>query len=238
MGEVVHGDYTHWANPQCLNSVTNYECYKSLYSSHVDKNYFEIAYSLNRQFGPAGLYRNLGLYNFADNHDVNRIASNLQNPAHLYPLYCLLFSIPGIPAIYYGSEWGLRGLRNHNDDSALRPQLDLAGMQDNAPHPALPDIIQKLAQIRKGSTALRHGDYSQLQVTDQQLAFARQCQNETVVVLVNAAAESASFDLPVGLADGTPMVDLLNNGEVFQTSKGKLRVETVHPHWARILTTG
>ena len=63
-----------------LDSVTNYECYKGLYSSLVERNYFEIAYALNRQFGPDGIYRGLPLYNFADNHDVNRVASSLRNP--------------------------------------------------------------------------------------------------------------------------------------------------------------
>ncbi len=51
MGEVVFGDYRHWVNGSMLDSVTNYECYKGLYSSHVDQNYFELAYALNRQFG-------------------------------------------------------------------------------------------------------------------------------------------------------------------------------------------
>ena len=88
MGEVVAGDYQKWLQQGGLDSVTNYEAYKGLYSSHVDKNYFEIAYSLNRQFGKDGLYRQIPLYNFADNHDVDRVASVLRNPDHLYPLYC------------------------------------------------------------------------------------------------------------------------------------------------------
>ena len=123
MGEVIHGDYNQWVNPQTLNSVTNYECYKGLYSSHVEKNFFEIAYSLSRQFGQEGIYRGKLLYNFVDNHDVNRLASNLTNPAHLYTTYCLLFTMPGIPSIYYGSEWGMEGIRTDKDDSALRPHL-------------------------------------------------------------------------------------------------------------------
>ncbi|HYW83395.1 MAG TPA: alpha-amylase family glycosyl hydrolase, partial [Spirochaetia bacterium] len=45
LGEVIHGDYGRWANPSTLDSVTNYECYKGLYSSHVDDNFFEIAYA-------------------------------------------------------------------------------------------------------------------------------------------------------------------------------------------------
>ncbi len=103
-GEIIHGDYRRWANPDMLDAVTNYEVCKGLHSSLNDRNYFEIACALNRQFGPNGLYRGLPLYNFADNHDVNRVASDLKHPDHLYPLYALLFSMPGVSSLYYGSE--------------------------------------------------------------------------------------------------------------------------------------
>ncbi|MFY0574859.1 alpha-amylase family glycosyl hydrolase [Cystobacter fuscus] len=109
LGEAIHGDYRRLGNPETLDSVTNYECYKGLYSSLNDRNYFEIAYSLQRQFGENGIYRDLLLYNFVDNHDVNRIASTLKDPAHLLPLHLMLFTIPGVPSIYYGSEWGQEG---------------------------------------------------------------------------------------------------------------------------------
>jgi glycosidase len=145
MGEVVLGDYRNWVSPTRLDSVTNYECFKGLYSSFTNKNFFEIAYSLNRQFGPDGIYRDLPLYSFADNHDVNRVASLLQNPAHLYPLYCLLFTMPGVPSIYYGSEWGLEGKRTAQEDSNLRPCLDLASLQNNSPQPDLPAAISRLS---------------------------------------------------------------------------------------------
>ena len=123
-GEVVHGDYRRWANPQTLDSVTNYECYKGLYSSLADRNYFEIAYGLNRQFGAGGMYRGLPLYNFVDNHDQDRVASHLPEPRLLYPLYLLLFTMPGVPSIYYGSEWGLTGRRLPGDDSPVRHAMD------------------------------------------------------------------------------------------------------------------
>ena len=235
MGEVIHGDYRRWANLETLHSVTNYEAYKGLYSSHVDKNYFEIAYTLNRQFGEAGLYRSLGLYNFADNHDVNRVASQLKNQAQLYPLYCLLFSMPGIPSIYYGSEWGLEGKRTSTSDAALRPHLDLDKIRQNSPNPNLPVVIRKLAQLRKESHALRYGDYHQLYVSHQQLAFARHAGGETMIVLLNAAETPARFDLPVTLADGLELEDMLNGGETFRVERGSLRVDPVHPYWARIL---
>ena len=122
LGEVIHGDYRRWIGPDQLDSVTNYELYKGLYSSHNDENYFELAHSLSRQFGPRGLYERLPLCTFVDNHDVDRIASRLREPAEIYPLHLLLFTIPGVPAIYYGSEWGIDGKKSAGDP-ALRPAL-------------------------------------------------------------------------------------------------------------------
>ena len=102
MGEIIHGDYNRWAeDPEMLDSrQQTYECYKGIYSSHNDKNYFEIAYSLNRQFGDGGIYKNIYTYNFVDNHDVNRLASVLRNPEHLENAYTLLFTMPGAPSVY------------------------------------------------------------------------------------------------------------------------------------------
>jgi cyclomaltodextrinase / maltogenic alpha-amylase / neopullulanase len=234
MGEVVHGDYRRWANPEMLDSVTNYEAYKGLYSSLVDRNYFEIAYALNRQFGPDGLYRGLPLYDFADNHDVDRVASRLKDPAHLYPLYCLLFGMPGVPSIYYGSEWGLTGRRLPGDDSSLRPCLDLETAAAAAPQPDLPRAIARLAAARRASPALQRGDYTQLHVSAEQLAFLRRTEGEAVVVAVNAAAGPARLALSVPVRAGRA-VDLLNPGESFPLRDGKLVVDPLPSCWGRVL---
>ncbi len=233
LGEVIHGDYRKWANPAMLDSVTNYECYKGLYSSHVDQNYFEIAYALNRQFGPGGLYRDLPLYAFADNHDVSRVASLLTNPAHLYPLYCLLFTMPGVPSIYYGSEWGLTGHKTPYSDWPLRPPLrpDSAA---TAPQPALAQTITRLAQIRKEIPALRYGDYTQLFVKPQQMAFARCLENHCARVMVNAADRPDQLELSLPYPAGR-WVDALNTGAEFTAVDGKLTIDEVPGCWGRIL---
>lgn len=233
VGEVVHGDYNLWANSEMLDATTNYECYKGLWSSHVDRNYFEIAYSLNRQFGENGLYKDLALYNFADNHDVNRVASSLTSPSHLYPLYCLLFSIPGIPAIYYGSEWAIRGERSNIDDYALRPCLDLAQLYTQKPD--LLQAIRRLANVRHNSTALQRGSYRQIVVQAEQLVFARQTATETVIVAVNASTQTAALDIALPELSGRQLTDLLNPGQTLQISaQGQARLE-IWPCWARIL---
>jgi len=221
MGEVVHGDYRRWAYPAGLSSTTNYVAYKGLWSSHNDQNYFELAYTLNRQFGPEGIYRGLALYTFADNHDVDRVASILKNPAHLYPLYVLLMTMPGVPSIYYGSEWGMEGRKGAATDAPLRPALDPATLPEQAPHPELHGLIKSLITIRSRFAAIRHSDYAQLHVAREQFAFIRRDPAGAIVVAVNAADRPAEIKVSIpDLANGQA-IDALNNGESFTIINGR-----------------
>jgi glycosidase len=151
MGEVVHGDYSKWANSETLHSATNYELYKSLYSSHNNSNLFELAHTLSREFADGGLHQGKLLYNFVDNHDQDRLASIVSNPGHLYTIHILLYCVPGLPSIYYGSEWGIKGKRENGSDAGVRPCIDLGAKrgEDN-----LESVISKLADIRKSIPAL------------------------------------------------------------------------------------
>lgn len=236
VGEIIHGDYRMWANPEMLDSVTNYECYKGLYSSHNDKNYFEIAYSFNRQFGSEyGLYQKLPLYAFADNHDVNRVASSLRNTAHLDTLYLLLMTMPGVPSVYYGSEWGMRGEKANGSDEPLRPRLTPDSGSMLGARPDLSQKIARLIQIRRNSDGLKYGDYQQLLVRHEQLAFLRRAPGEQVVVAVNASDHPSSIELPLSLNQGIA-VDLLNPGETFTIDNFRLTIPHLPPQWGRILS--
>ncbi len=236
MGEVVHGDYSRWANPGMLDSVTNYEGYKGLYSSLNDRNYFEIAYSLTRQFGKDGLYRGLPLYNFVDNHDVDRAASILRDPAQLFPLYCLLFTMPGVPSIYYGSEWGIHGRRTNHSDSALRPALQPGLFAGGENAQQLFAAIQRLARLRKGTPALKYGSYREQYINHEQLAFVRETDQQQVLVVVNASSQPSSLNLSVPWQGCSELVDLLNPLDRFPVREGKVEIDPVPPLWARVLS--
>jgi glycosidase len=228
MGEVVGGDYRNWARAGRLDSVTNYEMYKGLWSSFNDRNFFEIAWTLNRQFGTEGLYRHIDLYNFVDNHDVNRVASSLSNTAHLFPLYGLLCTVPGIPSIYYGSEFGIRGERSKDSDRALRPRWNgglwerssLAGTKGAASDgAALFRHIAALIRIRRENPALQRGAYRQLALFHEQFAFIREgAEFPSVVVAVNSAGGERSVTVSPGrprlAAPAKRWTDLLT-GETF-----------------------
>ncbi len=198
IGEILGGDYKQIVNPEMCNSATNYECCKGLWSSFNSMNLFEINHSLMRQFGqdPWCLYRGMHLLSFVDNHDITRVASILNNPSHLPLIYALMFGMPGIPCIYYGSEWGVRG-RKEDGDPCLRPAIAKPEWNE------LTDWIAKLSAAKKSSEALCYGDFRSVLLTNRQCIFERKSENERVLVAVNADAEpfTAHFDAGCGQAE-------------------------------------
>ena len=205
VGEILHGDYKTLVNDQMLHSCTNYECYKGLYSSFNSMNLFEINHSLLRQFGPEGwtLYKGLHLMTFLDNHDVSRVASILTNEKHLPLIYALAFGMPGIPCIYYGSEWGAKGNKS-DGDPALRPSFEEPVENE------LTEFVGKLSAAKKGSKALNYGGFRSVVLTNKQCIFERAVEGERVLVAINADSEpyTAHFDAGCGMA-----VDLITGRE-------------------------
>lgn len=198
LGEMLHGDYNQMVNDGMLHSATNYECYKGLYSSFNSMNMFEINHSLLRQFGPENwtLYKGKHLLSFVDNHDVSRIASTLTNENHLPLIYAMMFGMPGIPCIYYGSEWGAKADKREGDP-ALRACFE--SPQENE----LTDFISRLAKAKKESRALNYGDFRSVVLTNKQCIFERKWDGERVLVAINADSESytAHFDAGCGMAE-------------------------------------
>ncbi len=197
VGEMLHGDYNRLMNDSMLHSATNYECYKGLFSSFNSMNMFEIIHSLLRQFGPENwtLYRGKHLLCFVDNHDVSRIASNLTNEQHLPLIYALCFGMPGIPCVYYGSEWGAKANKSEGDP-ALRACFDAPVEND------LTAWISKLAAAKKASNALNYGDFRSVVLTNRQCIFERKTDTERVLVAINAdnVPYTAHFDAGCGTA--------------------------------------
>lgn len=231
LGEVIHGDYREWMEPGLLDMTTNYECYKGIYSSLNDNNFFEIAYSLNRLFGSEGIYRGYKLYNFIDNHDVNRIASQLKRKAHIYNALILLFTIPGYPSVYYGSEWQLEGERSGDSDRALRPELDRSAHPRGEEEKAVEDAVRKLIALRKECPALADGDYREIYKSHNQLVFLRKSGERETVCAVNSEDREVDLALPVG---GTGrFLDKLNN-TVLNVENGILNLH-LWSDWGAVL---
>lgn len=187
-GEALFGDYNPLMADGMLDSVTNYECYKGMYSSINSKNFFEISYSYNRQFGsePWCLYRGRHLLSFIDNHDVSRITDRLTSSENLRSAWGMLFAMPGIPCIYYGSEWGIRG-RKEDGDWALRPAIDAPEWNE------LTDFVKRLVEIRNTEKALSYGSYRNVQITNRQMLFERELNGERIYACFNLEGDPWTF---------------------------------------------
>ena len=217
MGEVIHGDYSRWVNGSTLHSVTNYALHKALYSGHNDHNYFEIAHTVK-------YLQNMGdldLYNFVDNHDVERIYTKLSNKAHFAPVHVLLYTLPGVPSIYYGSEFGIEGKKERTSDDSLRPALNLADYADAVEKNPCTALIAALGKVRQNTPALNYGSYAELMLTNRQYAFARDLDGVRVIVTVNNDDNVASMDLAAGNA--AEYVGTLT-GEKVSVENGRIHV--------------
>ena len=211
LGEVLHGEYGRMLAQKNIHSVTNYQCYKGLYSAFNSYNMFEIIHSLLRLFGPEDwtVARGAHLLSFVDNHDVTRVASILENPAHLPLIYAMTFGMPGIPCVYYGSEWGAKAQKSEGDP-ALRACFEQPVFNE------LSEWISKLAEAKKHSKALNYGGFRSVVLTNRQCIFERNCDGERVFVAINAdgAPYTAHFDAGCGRA-----VDLIS-GEMHDFGGG------------------
>ena len=223
MGEVIHGDYTRWVNEGTLHSVTNYVLHKALYSGHNDHNYFEIAHTVNRLNDMAGNKPNgLKLYNFVDNHDVERITTKLYNKAHYLPVHILLYTLPGVPSIYYGSEFGIEGRKEKYSDASLRPALKAEDYKDAVNENSYTKIIKSLGAIRKSAKMLGYGDYRQVVLTNRQYMFTRSFNGATAIIAVNNDDNSSTL-YGNGIQDGEYIGAL--SGKKYTVSGGNIAVE-------------
>ncbi len=219
MGEVIHGDYSRWANDGTLHSVTNYMLHKALYSGHNDHNYFEIAHTIKYVSDMTG--DRMRLYTFTDNHDVERIYTKLINKAHFVPVHILLYTLPGIPSIYYGSEFGIEGKKERYSDDSLRPELKYEDYKNSLKTNPCTKLIAALGRIRQSTPALVWGGYKVLELQTTHFAFERNLDGKSVIVAVNNGGSDVNMDLPC--TDTAEYAGMLT-GEKVKVKDGRIQV--------------
>ncbi len=196
MGEVIHGNYSRWANDETLHSVTNYMLHKALYSAHNDHNYFEVAHTI--KYVNDMTQNRMKLYTFVDNHDVERIYTKLNNKTHFVPVHIMLYSLPGIPSIYYGSEFGIEGRKERESDDSLRPALDFDDYKNTNETNPCTRLISALGKIRQSTPALCYGDYRELELQTTHFAYERAIEGQSVIVTVNNSDSDVNMTLICG----------------------------------------
>ena len=193
--------------------------HKALYSGHNDHNYFEVAHTITYVGGMVG--KNLNLYTFVDNHDVERIYTKLKNKAHFVPVHVMLYTLPGIPALYYGSEFGIEGRKERHSDDSLRPALNYEDYKNAAETNECTKLIAALGKIRQNTKALMYGEYKQLVLQTTHFAYARVLDGKSVITTVNNADNAVSMNVEAG--NSAAYVGALT-GEKVAVSGGRMQV--------------
>lgn len=220
MGEVIHGDYSRWVNDSTLHSVTNYTLHKALFSAFNDHNFFEVAHTIkyvNNMVGDCAK-----LYNFVDNHDVERIYTKLKSKAHFVPVHIMLYTLPGIPAIYYGSEFALEGRKEKDSDHILRPELKIEDYKNAVKENPHTKLLAALGKIRQNVPALSKGSYKELVLQTTHFAYERRYDGTSVIVAVNNSDNEVTLNLPSG--NFSEFVGTLS-GEIVRAEAGIIQVK-------------
>jgi cyclomaltodextrinase len=197
VGEVIHGDYASYVTTGGLDSVTQYELWKAIWSSLNDRNLYELAWALDRH---NALLETFAPHTFVGNHDVTRIASRLLDRRHLDHALVILCTVGGIPAVYSGDEQAFGGVKEEREggDDAVRPAFPddpglLAG--HGRPHYRL---HQDLIGFRRRHPWLVRARTTVTTLTNTLMVYTAGDQDRGVAVALNAADAPAQADLPAG----------------------------------------
>ncbi|MFF1547809.1 alpha-amylase family glycosyl hydrolase [Streptomyces sp. NPDC058291] len=202
-GEVIHGDYAAYVTEGGLDSVTQYELWKAIWSSLNDVNPHELAWALQRH---DALLDTFAPQTFVGNHDVTRIASRLREGRHVAHALAVLFTVGGVPSVYAGDERALPGVKEEREggDDAVRPAfpadpsgLGAQGLPVERLHRSLIGVRRRNAWLVRARTRVHT-------LTDQVLAYTLTDPDgaATVAVALNFGAAPVEAALPA--ADWTP----------------------------------
>ena len=156
-GEVIHGDYAGFVESSGLDSVTQYELHKAIWSSLHDANLFELSWCLDRHRAMLDTFTPI---TFAGNHDVTRLTTAVGDRSRIGHAVVALLTLPGIPLVYYGDELGAEGVKEHRagGDDAIRPSLDVLPDAVDRPAAELLDLHRRLIELRRARPWLTRAD--------------------------------------------------------------------------------
>jgi cyclomaltodextrinase / maltogenic alpha-amylase / neopullulanase len=230
VGEVLHGDYAEFVTESGLDSLTQYELWKAIWSSIKDANFFELAWALERHNALLDTFVPL---TFVGNHDVTRLASQIDDDRHLPHALVVLFAVAGTPSIYEGDEQAFRGIKEERagGDDAIRPAFP------DTPAGLAPDgwptyrLHQDLIGLRRRHSWLHTARTRQVHLSNQELTFESVCDDHRLLIVLNLADTPSEQPAPGALSVELGSADLLQPGT------DDARVVLAAHGWAILTTT-
>lgn len=209
VAEVIHGDYSGFVEASGVDSVTQYELWKAIWSSLNDGNFHELDWALERH---NGFLENFLPLTFVGNHDVTRIATRLHRAEHIEHALVVLFTVGGIPSVYAGDEFGLRAVKEDRagGDDAVRPEFAAALRDSSGGVPDVLNLHRYLIGLRRRHPWLHEARTEALQLDNRTYAYRSRCGDDALVIALNV--EDAPMPLPVAELTGGPAEILAGAG--------------------------
>ena len=226
VGELIHGDYAAVVRETGLDSATQYELWKAIWSGLNDGNFFELDHALQRHNDFQKAFAPL---TFIGNHDVTRIASQLEHPEHLAHALVILMTVGGVPSIYAGDEFGYRGVKEERfgGDDAVRPEFGSPPAELDERGVEIWSLHQYLIGLRRRHPWLYAASTTSRRLENEQYVYESRHGDQALIVALNIGEKPLRMRLDSGRAEviagsGAPPPDVVD----------KLAVE---PHGWRLL---
>jgi len=184
VGELIHGDYAAVVDAAGFDSATQYELWKAIWSGLNDGNFFELDWALQRH---NALLSSFVPLTFIGNHDVTRIASQLEHPDHLAHALVILLTIGGVPSIYAGDEFGFRGIKEERfgGDDAVRPEFGSPPAQLDEFGGRVWELHRYLIGLRRRHPWLHGAQTTALRLDNRQYVYATRSGDDVLLVALN-----------------------------------------------------
>ncbi|TWE13369.1 alpha-amylase family protein [Rudaeicoccus suwonensis] len=195
VGEVLHGDYPDMVEASGMDSCTQYELWKAIWSGLLDRNMFELEWSLRRH---NELLLRFVPWTFVGNHDVTRLASRLDDQRLLPHALVLLMTIGGTPAIYYGDEQAFRGIKEERvgGDDEIRPAFP-AKAEDLAPFGwPIYRLTQRLVALRRQHPWLHRASSATVHLTNEEYAYRVEAEGHSLTIVLNLKPVAVTIPVP------------------------------------------
>ena len=194
VGELIHGDYAAAVESAGFDSATQYELWKAIWSGINDGNFFELDWALQRHNEFLSSFAPL---TFIGNHDVTRIASQLENPDHLAQALVILLTIGGVPSVYAGDEYGYRGVKEERfgGDDAVRPEFGSPPAQLDAFGDRVWELHRYLIGLRRRHPWLHAARTTALRLENRHYVYETRSGDDVLLVALNIDDERCKLVL-------------------------------------------
>ncbi|WP_407688644.1 alpha-amylase family protein [Mycobacterium sp. HUMS_1102779] len=192
VGELIHGDYAAVVEEAGFDSATQYELWKAIWSSLNDGNFFELDWALQRHNEFLARFAPL---TFVGNHDVTRIASQIERREHLAHALVVLLTIGGVPSVYAGDELGFRGVKEERfgGDDAVRPEFGSPPLPLDAFGAEVWGLHQYLLGLRRRHPWLHAASTSAVRLSNLHYIYETRSGDDALLVVLNLDDEPLSL---------------------------------------------